>query len=821
MATLQFYPLEVTYKISSNKAVVWLFGRTQAGEQVCAIDEGFEPYFYVKPKEGENMEFLTKKILTLKPENRGAAARITNAEAVDKKILGKKIVLIRVTADIPPNVPVLRNAIKSLNEVENVYEADIPFARRYLIDRDITPFTLAEAEGEFINTRSRVPVFSIKKIRQISEKNLEEPKILSIDIETYNPTMKIDMKNNPILMVAFHGKNFEKIITWKKFKTGLKHIEFAESEAQLLEAVNRTIKEYSPDILTGYFSDSFDWPYIKERAEKHKTKLDFGLDFSSPKTDMRSSSTELGGMVSLDLYKFVQRIVGRKLNTETYKLGEVAEELIGEGKLEDAHIANLAEDWDAGKNLEIYCSYNLQDAKITYKLCEKLLPNILEMVKIVGLPITDVIGMGFSQLVEWYLLKQAPSFEEIAPNKPDHNQMRERLAKTYTGGFVYEPTPGLYKNIAVFDFRSMYPSIIASHNISPATLNCSCCEDESPAPVEKGKCWFCKKKKGFIPKMVEELIKRRMRVKDIMKKTQDEKTKKLLDARQESLKVLSNSFYGYLAFAAARWYSIESATAVTAYERSYIQDVIEKAKKEGYEVIYGDTDSVFLLLKKKKKEDALKFKDKINLELPELMELDFEGIYPAGIFVSVKAREAGAKKKYALLSEEGFIKIKGFETVRKNWSEIAKETQEKVLKMILETGNAKKAFSNVKKVIEELRDKKIPIEKTIIRTQLQKSIGSYESIGPHVAVASRMKEAGDSEIGPGSIIKYVIVAGTGKIRDRAKTIDELKEKESYDSDYYIENQVVPAVESILAVLGYKKEDLLSDRKQSRLEGFMK
>ncbi|MEM4337007.1 MAG: DNA-directed DNA polymerase [Candidatus Woesearchaeota archaeon] len=821
MVVVQFYPVEVTYRISNNKVAVYLFGRTLNNEQVCLIDTAFNPYFYAKPSFQENTEEIINKILSIKGEYKGNSVSVIGAEVVDKKILGKKTPFIKVIADIPPNVPYIRNAVKNIRGVEDVYEADIPYTRRYLIDKGIIPLTLTEAECEPANVKSRVPTFFVKEIKQSSEKTIEEPKILAIDIESYNPTMSIDMKNNPILMVAFYGKNFKKVIVWKKFKTNSSDIEFVESEAKLLEAIKNTIIEYGPDIIAGYYSDSFDWPYIKERADKYRIKMDFGIDYSTPKLKLRAETTDLGGIASIDLYKFVQRVIGRKLNTESYKLNEVAMELIGEGKLEKTNISNLAKDWEAGVNLENYCEYNLQDARITYRLCEELFPNIVELVKIVGLPPNDIIGMGFSQLVEWYLLRQAPNFEEVAPNKPSHNEMRERLLKTYTGGFVIEPKPGLYKNIAVFDFRSMYPSIIASHNISPATLNCSCCEGEGDfVPLDNKKFWFCKKKKGFVPKIVEDLIKRRMRVKEIMKKTEDKKTKKLLDARQESLKVLSNAFYGYLAFPAARWYSIESAKAVTAYERQYINYVIKKAEEENFEVIYGDTDSVFLLLKKKKKEDALRFKDKINIDLPELMELDFEGVYPAGLFVSVKAGEAGAKKKYALLSEEGFIKIKGFETVRKNWSEIAKETQAEVLKIILKEGNIKKAFDYVKKIVDDLRNNKVPIEKTLIRTQLQKNIGSYESVGPHVAVAARMKELGDSEIGPGSIIKYVVVAGAGRIRDRAKTMEELKEGENYDSNYYIENQVIPAVESIFSVLGYKREDLITDKKQSTLSGFM-
>lgn len=818
MVTIEFYLTDITYKISNNKAVIYLYGKTRNNEQICVIDEKFEPYFYIKIKEEEDSENILREITKLEIEKKEIKASIKYTQFVDKKLFGKPVTLVKAFANLPNAIPFLKNEVKYIKGVEEVYEADILFVRRYLIDKGIAPMTLTKVEGEFTNIKMKVPVFRAEDIKQASEEHITDPRILAIDIETYNPTPKIDMVKNPILMIAFYGKDFKRVVTWKKFETKEDYIDFVDDESQLLEKTKKIIEEFKPDILTGYFSDVFDWPYIKKRADKYKINLDMGLDYSSLKTNLKTETTEIAGIVNLDIYKFIKRVVSRKLKTDSYKLDDIAKEILGEGKHKEVAVENLASDWDSNNNLGRYCVYNLQDAKITFKLAEVLFPNIIELVKMIGLPISSVISMGFSQLVEWFLIRKAPEFDEIIPNKPDHKEMGQRMRQTYSGAFVYEPTPGLYKNIIVFDFRSLYPSIIASHNISPATFKCECCED-NVAPVEKAKYWFCKKRKGFIPKMIEEIIKRRMRVKEIMKKTEDEKTRKLLDARQESLKVLSNSMYGYLGFAPARWYSIESALSITAYSRFYIKNVIEKAEEEGFKVLYSDTDSVFLNLNKKTKEDALRFRDKINNELPELMELDYEGMFPAALFVSLKAKDYGAKKKYALLSEEGFITIKGFETVRRNWSKISKETQENVLKIILEKGDAKKALDYVKEVIKKLRNKEIPIEKTIMKTQLQKNVDEYESVGPHVAVAKRMIEDG-AEIFPGMVISWVVVSGTGKIRDRAKYVEELSKNESYDPSYYIENQVVPAVESILTVFGYSKEDLLSDKKQSSLEGFM-
>ena len=430
--------------------------------------------------------------------------------------------------------------------------------------------------------------------------------------------------------------------------------------------------------------------------------------------------------------------------------------------------------------------------------------------------------MGFWQLVEWFIMKQASQFNEIAPNKPNYNEVQQRRLQTYQGAFVFEPKPGLYKDIAVFDFRSLYPTIIGSHNISLDTIDCACCRDAAKAIRidESEQHWFCAKKKGFISILIEDLITRRMRIKEIIKEEKESQLPdkfKFLDARQNSLKLLANSFYGYLGFFGARWYSIECARSVTAWGRSYIHKVIDKAQSEGFIVLYSDTDSVFLTLDGKSKNEAESFAKSVNAELPGLMELENEGFYPHGIFVSAKVGPFGAKKKYALLSEDGTLKIKGFETVRRNWSIIAKEVQENVLGIILRENDTKKAMEYIKSVVNDLRNKKIPLEKVIIHTQLQKEILDYANKGPHVAVAQRLKNKGRN-IGPGSMIKYIVTQGNDIIRNRARLPEEVKEDE-YDANYYIDNQVIPAVERIFNVIGYTRLDLLETKEQTKLAGF--
>jgi DNA polymerase elongation subunit (family B) len=811
---IRFYPLDVMYRVIDNKPVIHIFGRTADNKQVCVLYDKFEPYFYVIPKKDVNIEDQLNNLKTIR---NGRTYQITKVETVKKKFLGNDVNALKVYTDIPGNVPILREEIKKLDGVESVNESDILFVKRFLIDKKITPLSLYEAEGEFTEQKLKVSAFKAEEINPIDSEEVPSFKILSVDIETYTPQYKeIDPEKNPILMIAFYAKDFQKVFVSKQLPTKPEYVECVDSEEELIQKFKAVIEQYKPDILTGYFSDGFDLPYIKTRADKYNIKLDLGLDFSELKVEKRKVTTaQITGITHLDIFKFIRRVMYGNLKTDTYNLDSVAYELLGEKK-HDVDLDELSPAWDNNLDITQFCEYNLVDAKLTYKLADKLMLNIMELVKITGMPIYDISRSGFSQLVESYLLKEAPNFNEIAPNKPYNDELMKRKIRRYKGAFVFDPKPGLYKNIVVFDYLSLYPTIIGSHNIGPGTLNCDCCKDEPKfAPTEEEKIWFCQKNKGFISHLIEHIITRRTRIKEIIKKNSEQNP--ILEARQYSLKLLANSFYGYLGFFAARWYSFESAQATTAYGRIYIKDVAEKAKQSGFKELYGDTDSLFITLQEKSKDDALAFAEKINQDLPGLMELEYEGFYPSGIFVSAKAGPFGAKKKYALLDENNTVKVKGFESVRRNWSMVAKETQEKVLEIILKEQDNKKALDYVKKVVDDLRNKKISLEKVTIHTQLQKEISEYDSKGPHVAVAQRLKNQGVN-VGPGSMIRFVVLQGSDIIRNRSKLPDEIEEGE-YDPLYYINNQVIPAVERIFNVLGYTKEELLENKEQKKLEGF--
>ncbi len=830
MAELDFYPIDITYKVErtatgsaeetqAQQPTVELYGRaiTENSQlrQACVRYPGFKPYFWVIPT--QDAEEASQHLLQMKAEN--PELKVTGTEVQTKNYFGKEVKAVKVVVNIPAAVPQLREKAKAFG---TVLEADIPFARRFLIDKRVMPLALYRAEVTESEPQKagsmKAKCYEAKSLQQVSE-DMHEPRILAIDIETHNPLGKTMLpEEHPIIMAALCGEGFRKVLTWKKFPTQLDYIEFVNSEIELLERLKHYINQYEPDILTGYFSDVFDLPYIRARADRYKIRLDIGLDGSQPRVEKTSANTttEITGIVHIDIFKFIRKVMFSSLQTTVYDLSSVAKELLNQAK-DPVDIDKLYLAWDNhhGEQLESYCAYNLQDAQLTLNLCTKLMPNIMELARTIGLPMFDVSRMSYSQLVEWYLIRQAKEFNELAPNRPSSPEESRRRMTSYTGGFVYEPTPGLYKDIVVFDFMSLYPTIISAHNVSPDTLNCNCCQNSSQNKVPgEGNSWFCTKRRGFIPTVIDEVIKRRIRVKEILKAAGEDKT---LNARQMALKTIANSMYGYFGFFGARWYNIECAKAITAFGRNHIQKVIEQAKGNGFNVLYSDTDSIFLALDGKKKEDVQGFVAEVNKNLPGMMELDYEGFYPSGLFVGTKGTGQGAKKKYALISEDGRIKIRGFETVRRNLSRVAKETQEKVLDIILKENKPETAIEYVKGIINLVRDRKAATEKMVITTQLQKEISSYESYGPHVAAAQRMKDQG-IPAGPGSVIRYVVVVGSERIRDRVKLPEEVGEGE-YDPDYYVNNQIIPAVEKIFDVFGYDSAELAAEKTQKKLQAW--
>jgi DNA polymerase I len=789
--------IDVDYKIISGKTVVRLLMK---GKRFFRLYDYYEPYFYLDaPKSAE------KDILAAKVQSRDRMAAPTRLERVKMNVLGKERELWKVFCERPYDVPHISKAIGSYA----AYENGIPFGRRYLIDRGLSPFATIsyEREGKFL-----------RKIIGRSEKGVSL-RTLSFDIETYNPHGMPRPEKDEVIMISYElGETGErKVITSKD--VGRDFAIVCKDERAMIKKFLEVIEENDIEVLLGYNSTVFDLPYLKARADANGLEFAIGRDGSSFRVRRQGirDVAEITGRIHVDLYPLV-RFMGfiGAFKVSKYTLENAYEELTGKKKLMVQKL-EIWKMWDDKALVGQLADYSRFDSQATMEIGRILLPLEIEMGRLTRLPLFDVSSATAGQLVESLLMHKSFEHHAIIPNKPDDAMAQERELGPIKGAFVKLPQPGIYENMVVFDFRGLYPSIITTHNIDPFTLNPPKAVQDSDCHISPNGSRFLKKPRGLIPTVLEELIKMRGEMKNRLKKVEkDTPEYESLFAQVQSLKILANSYYGYLAYPRSRWYSRDCGESVTAWGRHFIQDTIEKAGKAGFEVLYGDTDSIFLLMGKKGKEPALAFMKKINSELPGDMELELEGFYPRGVFVTKKNAEgAGAKKKYALIGEDGRIKIRGFELVRRDWSSIAKTTQRHVLEAILKHGSKEMAVKIVKDVIERLKAGKVPLEELTIYTQMRKDPRKYDIKSPELSAAQKGIAAG-MQIEKGSMIGYVITKKGNSISEKA-CLAELAQ--DYDPAYYIDNQVLPSVLKILHELGYSEGDLKFRGEQKGLSSF--
>ena len=814
--TINFIPIDYDYFDYQGRNYAKMVGRDDNGKSVCLIDS-CDVYFWAIVNEGvseKKIDNVCKKIEKIVVSNKVRQSKVLKTEVHNKNFLGKEYRAIKIFITNAKDAHDIADEI-GFKEIFKRREYDIGYITRYIIERKLKPLNWYEISGEVLNNSmefggidSSIDVdlcLKVNKIEEIEEKQFK-PKVLAFDIET----SEFEIGGGEILMVSLVGENFKKVITWKQ-DSKLKYVEKVEDEEELIEKFVEYVKEYNPDVLTGYFSDGFDLPYLRARADKLRVKLGLGLDNSPPKFRRGAIMTgKINGLVHIDLFRFIRIVYSQYMQSETMGLSDVAQELLGEKKDDWEFIST---DKIKGKKWDEFFKYNLKDSQLTYKLFEKIWPDILEFTKIVEEPLFDVSRYSMSKLVENYIIHNLDKYNEIIEKKPVNDMIGARRAEDkYKGAFVFQPIPGLYENLVFFDFTSMYGSVIVSFNLSRESyLNK---KEKGATMVDIGEKVYFDKNKGFFSKMLANIIETRKKY----KKDYNKNPSNLLKARSNSFKLLANAAYGYLGYFGARYYCREAAASTAALARKEIKEAIAEIENKGYKIVYSDTDSIAFLQGKHSKKQVNDMLKEINNHLPGIMELDLEGFFKRGIWVTKRTGDFGAKKKYALLGEDGKTKIKGFETVRRDWCGLARETQNNVLEMILKNGNEKKALEYLKKIIKKLKNREVDRGGLIIKTQLKRNVEDYKLVGPHVVAAKKMKEQG-MKVVIGSLIEYYIAESNEKkalVRDRVKLPDE---KSNYDIEYYLRNQILPAAENIFEVFEVNVNDLIDGERQKGLGDF--
>ncbi len=579
--------LDIDYITRDDKAVVRLFGReknSQGGNSIIVMDGGFKPYIYVVP---HDLDPCLEQIKEL---------NVLQVEKVIMKDLGREKEFLKVTLKHPQDVPKLRDKIRDLTQVKDIREHDIPFYRRYLIDKGLFPMAEVEVEVKTespemkgISSNKGTSVVELEGNIQPIDSDFPDLKILSLDIEVYNPKGMPNAEDDPIIMISLSSNQGLRMVL-STAESPLDFVETLQDEAEMLRRFVAIVEDENPDILIGYNSDNFDFPYIRDRAALLNVPLNLGTDGSSLKFMKRgfANAALVKGRIHIDLYLIMRRY----LQLDRYTLERVYLELFGEEKY-DIPGDEIHQYWDdCGPKLEKLCHYSLDDAVAVTEIAEKMIPLTLELTRIVGQPFFDLARMTTGQQVEWYLIRKAHEQGEVVPNKPSASQYSDRRGKRAAGGYVKDPVKGLHENIVYFDFRSLYPSIIISKNVSPDTLVDDCNPEKCNISPERG-YMFLKEPPGFVPSIIGNILTERVRLKTMMKKSEDDEEKKILNVQQEALKRLANSMYGVYGYSRFRWYRLECADAITAWGRDYIKKTMVKAEKFGFKPVYADTDGFY------------------------------------------------------------------------------------------------------------------------------------------------------------------------------------------------------------------------------------
>ncbi len=840
---VRFQLIDTDYVTVDNKPVVRLFGKTDEGKTVCVFVKNYYPYFYVScTNNGEKLrEFLKKKF----------NPHVQNITEIEKFIPNgfqkDKTKLVKIFLKDPSQVPILKEELSRQDFINDIYEADILFKYRFMADHSIFGMRWYRAEGKptKTNTVKTNKAIEASKITEIEDMP-NNFKYMSVDIEVSSQEGLVDARKDQISMISIsfypthNGKSTTVMVAKPVERTG-NDVQVFKNEADMLSEFVRTVDQFDPDVITGYNINEFDMPYIVTRLIENKISRVIGrcgTKHAISKKFGMTTKNVIAGRVIVDVYQLVKEMQVKTQLAEKgfpklkrYGLGDVSMELLGEGKVNIVH-SDIPKLWNGnGEQMKILIDYSRKDAELVMKILLgrwNMLDKFVEIAKVSGLLLQDVLDGGEATRIENVLLREFNKEDYVLPLKPDiHTVLRRNEAREtmgLKGALVLEPAIGLHTEPVIYlDFKSMYPSIFIAYNICPTTILLNKDDSVEYIKTPNGISFVSKKvRAGIIPKVVDKLIKERDRLREEARKTQDENKKRLLEGKQIAVKYLTNSFYGYTGYSRARLYMLEVANSITACGRFLIQktkETIEEPKKS--KVIYGDTDSIMAKIPAKDLDEAYNLgtvlEKQINENLKGIVQIKIESIFRS-LLILTKKRYAGLSMEKNNSEWKEKLVMKGIETIRRDWCDLTSETLLNVLQIILREQNPRKALSYIRDITAKLERNEIPVEKLVVTKSISKTLKEYRGIQPHIELLKKMRKRDISSApGVGDRVGFVIIQGPQLMSQRAEDPVYIKEHNlKIDSRYYLENQILPPLERVFEAINIKKSELLGSGKQMSL-----
>jgi len=830
--------VSATYDILSKSAVL-KFYESKSQKLILWKDEnGHRPYCYSRLTPDE-LDFLQERddVLEIKTVQRYDLIK-------DKEINMSKIIV----AD--PLAIGGTTGDKSIRNIIETWESDIKYYESYLYDRNliigkyyeiingkIKPHDLEISDEvkialksllwDKVDSNSMVDANEFKELISEWAELLNQPipkiKRLSVDIEVEAeigriPDPKVaEKKVTAIGMKGTDGFDHVFVLKTEGTEQGISELSpnikvtfyDLNKEKEMIQDSFKIIKEF-PFVLT-YNGDEFDLPYLYNRAERLGIK-----NSENPFYMMRDSATLKHG-VHIDLYRTLSnksfQIYAFSQKYTSFSLNSVSKALLGKEKI----------DYGLGFNeLTLYqtANYCFNDAILTYELTSfnsETLMNLLVIIARIGrMPIDDIARMGVSQWIRSLLYYEHRKRNYLIPKRAELEQKSEGVMsdavikdKKYRGGLVVEPKEGIHFDVVVMDFASLYPSIIKVRNLSYETVRCpheECKKNTIPGTNH----WACLKKNGLTSMIIGSL--RDLRVnyyKSLSKKeTLTEEQRQQYTVVSQALKVILNASYGVMGAEIFPLYFLPVAEATTAIGRHTILETIKKCESIGIEVLYGDTDSLFL--KKPTTEQIQKVVEQAKID--HGVDLEVDKTYRYCVL-------SNRKKNYLGVTKDGKVDVKGLTGKKSHTPGFIKKLFFELIE-VLSKVQTMDDFASAKKEISEkiaicgkkVEAKEIPLEDLAFNVMLSKAPSEYvKTIPQHIRAAKQLESI--REIKRGDRIAYIKTLN----RPGVKPV-EMAKKEEMDSKKYMEF-MESTLEQITSSMDLDFDTILGKPKQTGLDEF--
>ncbi|UPQ86948.1 DNA polymerase II [Vibrio sinaloensis] len=673
------------------------------------------------------------------------------------------------------------------NDVQ-VYEDDIRLADRFLMERFI--------KGSLTFTGSEQPKANYRRVNSAKCRQGDytpQLKVVSLDIEC--------SQKGVLYSIGLDSPMDSRVIMIGPAQQAETPIQWVDNEKALLVALLDWFERFDPDVIIGWNVIDFDFRLLHKRAKFNRLRLTLGR--AKQACFFRTSQTTQQAFISIPGRVVMDGIDTLKTATyhfRSWSLESVSQQLLGEGK----QIHNVHDRMDEINHMfkhdkPALAKYNLQDCVLVNKIFAHthLLEFAIERSRLTGVEL-DRVGGSVAAFTNLYL-PQLHRAGYIAPNLQPENWIAS------PGGYVMDSIPNLYDSVLVLDFKSLYPSIIRSFLIDPMGLieglqqQIGKGDDQAVAGFRGGQFH---RSKHFLPQMIETLWAAR----DVAKKNNEQ-------AFSQAIKIIMNSFYGVLGSSGCRFFDTRLASSITMRGHEIMKQTKLLIEQQGYQVIYGDTDSTFVSLGKAHSQQQAdnigqQLVDYINhwwathlkqeYNLISMLELEYETHYRKFLMPTIRGQETGSKKRYAGLIGEGDserIVFKGLESARTDWTPLAQEFQQSLYAKVF-AGDDPSEY--IRDFVERTKNGEFD-HKLVYQKRLRRKLHDYQKNVPPQVRAARMADDINAQLGRPlqyqnrGRIEYLITIAGPEPREYQKS--------AIDYQHYIDKQLKPVAEAILPFIG--------------------